>query len=131
MDAMQGRPHDAGRLLRVQNGGRGDRISGGHRPMTACALSRVAEMYNAGKTIDEIAEERGLAVSTICSHLSSYIATGLLDINNFVSADKREKAMKLMEQAEEIGSVYQTLAEILTTAETSFFLAWMRERKKN
>lgn len=26
-----------------------------------------------------------------------------------------------MEQAEEIGSVYQTLAEILTTAETSFF----------
>jgi len=89
------------------------------------------EMYNAGKIIDEIAEERGLAVSTICSHLSSYIATGLLDINNFVSADKREKAMKLMEQAEEIGSVYQTLAEILTTAETSFFLAWMRERKKN
>ena len=41
LDAMQGRPHDAGRLLRVQNGGRGDRISGGHRPMTACALSRV------------------------------------------------------------------------------------------
>ena len=88
-------------------------------------------MYNAGKTIDEIVVERGLAVSTICSHLSSYIATGLLDINNFVSADKREKAMKLMEQAEEIGSVYQTLAEILTTAETSFFLAWMRERNKN
>lgn len=89
------------------------------------------EMYNAGKTIDEIVVERGLAVSTICSHLYSYVVTGLLDFNNFVSADKREKAMKLMEQAEEIGSVYQTLAEILTTAETSFFLAWMRERKKN
>jgi len=89
------------------------------------------EMYKDGKTIDEIAAERGLVVSTICTHLSSYINMGLLDINQFVSADKRDKAMKLMEQTNELGSVYQMLSTILDKYEVNFFLSWMRSHKNS
>jgi len=88
-------------------------------------------MYKDGKTIDEIAAERGLVVSTICTHLSSYINMGLLDINQFVSADKRDKAMKLMEQTNELGSVYQMLSTILDKYEVNFFLSWMRSHKNS
>ena len=87
-------------------------------------------MFKEGKTIDQIAIERGLAVSTICTHLSSFISSGLLNIDKFISADKREKALKLMQDTEELGSVYQTLSSILNNHEVNFFLSWMRNQKK-
>lgn len=87
-------------------------------------------MFKEGKTIDQIAIERGLAVSTICTHLSSFISSGLLNIDKFISADKREKALKLMQDTEELGSVYQTLSSILNNHEVNFFLSWMRSQKK-
>lgn len=48
------------------------------------------EMYRSGKSVSEIAEERQLAITTIETHLSFYIASGELDINDFVPADKQE-----------------------------------------
>jgi len=87
-------------------------------------------MFKDGKTVDEIAIERGLATSTICSHLSTFISSGLLNIDKFISADKREKAMKLMQDTEDLGSVYQTLSSILNNYEVNFFLSWMRNQKK-
>ncbi len=88
------------------------------------------EMYKDGKTIDQIAVERGLAVSTVCTHLSGYINMGLLDINKFISTEKRDKAIKLMEHTDELGSVYQMLSTILDKYEVNFFLSWMRSHKK-
>lgn len=48
------------------------------------------EMYRGGNTIAEIAESRQLAITTIETHLSYYITTGELDINEFVPEDKQE-----------------------------------------
>lgn len=48
------------------------------------------EMYRGGNTIAEIAESRQLAITTIETHLSYYITTGKLDINEFVPEDKQE-----------------------------------------
>lgn len=48
------------------------------------------ELFRAGKSVSEIAEERQLAVVTIETHLSYYITTGELDINAFVSPDKQD-----------------------------------------
>jgi len=53
------------------------------------------ELYNQDKSIADIAAERQLAVTTVETHLSYYITTGELDINDFVPADKQE----LIEQA--------------------------------
>ena len=88
------------------------------------------ELFKAGKTIHEIAAERSLALSTVCSHLGRFIALGNLNINQFITKDKREKAMKIMETADE-GSVYQTLGGVLDAVETNFFLAWLRAQKSN
>lgn len=86
------------------------------------------ELYKAGKTIDEIAAIRGLTVSTICTHLGRYIALGNLDINKLISHEKREKAMKIMENAEP-GAVYKTLESVLNPVEVSLFLSWLRANK--
>jgi ribonuclease D len=87
------------------------------------------ELYKSGKTIDEIVALRGLAVSTVCTHLSRFVALGNLDINKLVSTEKREKAMKLMETVD-LGSVYQSLGTVLNPIETNFFLSWYRNYKK-
>jgi hypothetical protein len=87
------------------------------------------ELYKAGKTVDEIAVERGLTISTVCSHLGRFIALGNLDINKLISLEKREKAMKIMETAEP-GAVYKILETVLNPVEVNFFLSWMRANKK-
>ena len=48
------------------------------------------EMYRSGKTISDIATERGFAQTTIETHLSYYVTTGELDVNSFVPLDKQE-----------------------------------------
>jgi len=87
------------------------------------------ELFKQGKTIDEIVAIRGLALSTICSHLSRFVTLGTLDINYFVSAEKRNKAIKMMETIDP-GSLYQSLGTILTPIESNFFMNWYRNNKK-
>jgi ATP-dependent DNA helicase RecQ len=48
------------------------------------------ELYRSGKTIKEVAAERSLAITTIETHLSYYITSGELDVNDFVPPDKQE-----------------------------------------
>ncbi len=48
------------------------------------------ELYKAGKTMDEIAEERGLVRSTIESHLSHYVGLGKIDVFELVDRNKVE-----------------------------------------
>ena len=47
-------------------------------------------MYHAGNSIADIATGRQLSPMTIETHLSYYITTGELDIDEFVPADKQE-----------------------------------------
>ena len=49
------------------------------------------DLFNAGKSFEEIATEREMAVSTIKGHLAHYVGTGELDINLFMPKDKIEK----------------------------------------
>lgn len=48
------------------------------------------DLYQNGMSIEEIATQRALSVTTIETHLSYYISAGKLDIINFVSPDKQE-----------------------------------------
>lgn len=45
-------------------------------------------MYKQGMNTDEIAEQRGLSLSTVESHLALFVSTGELDIFNIVPIDK-------------------------------------------
>jgi uncharacterized protein YpbB len=46
------------------------------------------DLFQQGKTIEQIAKERNLAPSTIEGHLAHYIGTGELDINRFLTHEK-------------------------------------------
>jgi uncharacterized protein YpbB len=46
------------------------------------------ELYEQGKTIEEIAKERGFSVGTIEGHLAYYVAVGQLDVAKLVKSNK-------------------------------------------
>ncbi len=51
------------------------------------------DLYRQGKSISEIAKERGLVVSTIEGHMSKYVEAGMLDVTDFVEIKKLNKIM--------------------------------------
>ena len=87
-------------------------------------------MYKDGKTIDEIAFTRNLNKTTIVGHLEKYVITGELDINDFITAEKREKASELIRKGTETGSIYEMLSVFLDYTEVKMFMAWLRSGKK-
>ena len=86
------------------------------------------ELYKSGKTIEEIIELRNLKESTIASHLSQFVKTGEIDIDDFVSKDKRAEAMELVKKNPD-QSNYKTLYNFLNATEMAFFIAWQRLQK--
>jgi hypothetical protein len=55
-------------------------------------------LFKEGKSIAEIAKERNFTITTIEGHLASFVATGELDINNMVPAEKQiliKEALKI------------------------------------
>jgi uncharacterized protein YpbB len=52
------------------------------------------QLHKQGMTIEEIALDRGMAVTTIEGHLSSFIAKGILKATDFVPDDKIEAVWK-------------------------------------
>ena len=48
-------------------------------------------LYNQGNTVEQIAEKRGLNQSTIEGHLARYVASGGIDVHEFVDADTLQK----------------------------------------
>ena len=61
------------------------------------------DLYRSGKTIKEIAAERSLAITTVETHLSHYITTGELDVNDFVPLDKQELISSAAEKYGRLG----------------------------
>ena len=86
--------------------------------------------YKAGKTIEEIAFSRNLAKTTIISHLERYIVSGELSIEEFVSLDKRKKAMEMIKNGTETGSIFEMLNSFLDFTEVKMMMAWLRGGKK-
>ena len=87
-------------------------------------------MYNEGKTIDEIAFTRNLNQNTIVGHLERFIISGELEINDFITPDKREKASDLIRKGSETGSIYEMLSSFLNYTEVKMYMAWLRSGKK-
>jgi hypothetical protein len=46
------------------------------------------DLFKGGKTVTEIANERGMVVSTIEGHLSHFVETGELDVLQFITSEK-------------------------------------------
>jgi hypothetical protein len=55
-------------------------------------------LFKQGFKLEEIAKQRGFALSTVQAHLIPYVANGELDINDLVTPQKRKLILKALEQ---------------------------------
>jgi hypothetical protein len=62
------------------------------------------KLFKSGKSVIQIAEERGMAIGTIEGHLASFIPTGELKIREFIDENKIEKILKVIEEVGEVNS---------------------------
>jgi len=85
-------------------------------------------LYKSGKTVSEIATERGLGVSTIEGHLSQYIYTGAIDVAEMVTEEKKLLIKDTVESygAEKLGPLKEILGEECSYGEIKAVVAWMR-----
>ncbi|MBI2284241.1 MAG: DNA helicase RecQ [Bacteroidetes bacterium] len=90
------------------------------------------EMYRSGKSVQEIAEERQLAATTIETHFSYYITTGELDVNEFVSSDKQELIEAAANQFGRLGlkQIKDHLPDHISYGEIRMTISAMNSRDK-
>jgi len=66
------------------------------KPLKVNTKKHSLDLFKEGKTIDEIAEERGLTKNTIEGHLASFIETGEIKITDLISLDKFNELKKII-----------------------------------
>ncbi|MBT6338193.1 MAG: AAA family ATPase [Desulfobacula sp.] len=83
------------------------------------------DMFNNGLTIVKIAEERGLATSTIEGHMAFFVEKGKLDINKLLSFEKQEAIEKelAIDHNNSITKVKNTLGDEYTYGEIRMMIA--------
>ncbi len=85
-------------------------------------------LFQSGKTIAEVAHERGMATTTIEGHLSHYIQTGELDVLDFVTEEKLPAIKDAIESYgdERLGPLKEVLGENYSYGEIRAVLAWVK-----
>ncbi|MGD2033690.1 MAG: helix-turn-helix domain-containing protein [Bacteroidales bacterium] len=78
-------------------------------------------MYKEGKTIEEIAKERGLVNSTIEGHLAHYIHLGELDVHKFLD---KEQLKEIFNTIDEFDTIH--LGELREALERKFSYSQLR-----
>ncbi len=73
------------------------------KPLKGESQHITLELYKEGKTVEDIAQQRGMAESTIEGHLAGFIATGEVDVFDFVNADLVAEIKKTMEELGDTG----------------------------
>ena len=79
-------------------------------------------LYKAGKTVSQIAEERDMSTSTIEGHLAHYVGTGDIPVTDFVSPGKTELiASRFKGNGDyQLGPVKSALGEQVSWSELRF-----------
>jgi len=82
------------------------------------------EMFVAGKTIPEIASERGFTISTIEGHLAPYVGSGDLEVTRFVSEEKLKFVKNLLgdQPNKTVGEIKTILGDAVTYTDLRFIL---------
>ncbi len=92
------------------------------------------ELYKQGKTIFEIAELRGFALTTVEGHLAHYVSLGMIPASQFVSTEKFEAIISCSKKREGdnlLGAIKQELGDDYSWSEIRFALATQRHLKKD
>jgi ATP-dependent DNA helicase RecQ len=87
------------------------------------------DLYKSGKTVEEIAIERGMALTTIEGHLSHFISTGDLNVHDFISDKKLQAILKVIEEigTDQLSPVKQLLGEEYSYGEIRVAMAYHKK----
>ena len=98
-----------------------------HKPSAGSTQEISFRMHSEGKTIDQIAEERGLSPNTIESHLQLYVETGELNISSLVAQHKIDTITDYIITHKPLGlkEVKEALDESFTYAEIKFVRSYL------
>jgi len=66
------------------------------------------DLYQSGKSMEEISKERGLTLTTIEGHLAHFVGTGDIDVLLFVAEDRLKAACNIVDQNQRL-----SLSELL------------------
>lgn len=90
------------------------------------------ELFESGKTIEEIAKERSMAVSTIEGHLAWYVGTGELNVKKLVSADKVDLISQYLHEynSSGLGFVKSKLGDQVTFSELRIVMNHLKHQEK-
>lgn len=91
------------------------------------------EMFKSGKSIAEIAEERGFNAATIEGHLAHFISRGELDAKQVLSEEKLNKLIEYFKSAENQGLslAKEKLGDEMSYGELKIGLSYLEFLKKN
>jgi len=89
------------------------------------------ELFKSGKTIPEVAAERGMAVSTIEGHLAHFVGTGELNIDQVVEPQKTNAIMEYLEKhpTRQITDIRTRLDNKFTYSEIRFVLKYLEANR--
>ncbi|MBS1519949.1 MAG: DNA helicase RecQ [Bacteroidetes bacterium] len=84
-------------------------------------------LYRSGKTIQEIATERGLAATTVEGHLSYFVQTGEIDVLEFVKEEKIPAIKDAVESYgyERLSPLKEVLGDDYSYGEIRAVIGWM------
>jgi len=82
------------------------------------------DLYRSGKNIVEIAKERNFSVYTIEGHLAHYVASGDLEVTDFVSEKKLQKVLDFIAEnpKKTLGEIKNSFADEVSYSELLFIL---------
>lgn len=88
-------------------------------------------LYKQGKTIGEIAIERGYSITTIESHLAHYVSLGLIPVTQFITTEKFDKILECSKKIEGSAStpIKQELGDDYSYSDIRFALATQKHLK--
>lgn len=89
--------------------------------------------YKEGKTIAEIAEQRGMAISTIESHLADCVLTGEINIFDFATSDEIEKVKQIMSEAgyDKLSPIKSHFGEAMSYGKIKMVMNYIKTLEKN
>lgn len=80
---------------------------------TSDTINQTFELFNAGVDLESIAQQRGLGLSTIYSHLANLIQQGRVDVEDVVDLNKKEiqaiqaEILELGEEAKRLKAIFE------------------------
>jgi hypothetical protein len=90
------------------------------------------EMFVSGKTVAEIAAERGVTSATIEGHLAHYVGTGELKVTEFVPEEKLQKVLQYIHEHpnDRMGEIKSALGEGVTYGDLKFIIQYLLYSEK-